>query len=150
MQTVPIPKPFLAAPFLQVTTGHRIEPVANAKRGHSEQFPFPQHPGLAVGQKRYLCSIASVYSTENMRQQMKRHRLNLLHACLQQGACAKAPAARPNIRGVVFTLSYPTARSEAPLQTEGWAPSVQGSKGPRSGRDKIKATRAEERRKQYS
>ncbi|XP_028269962.1 protein FAM216A-like [Parambassis ranga] len=47
--------------------------------------PFLQHPALTPGQRRYLCSIASVYSTEHMRRQMKQHYLNLLHTCLQSG-----------------------------------------------------------------
>uniref|UniRef100_A0A3Q3WWK7 Uncharacterized protein n=1 Tax=Mola mola TaxID=94237 RepID=A0A3Q3WWK7_MOLML len=48
--------------------------------------PFLQHPALSAGQKRYLCSIASVYSTEHMRQQVKRHYLNMLRTCLHSGA----------------------------------------------------------------
>ncbi|KAA8578915.1 hypothetical protein FQN60_017518, partial [Etheostoma spectabile] len=38
--------------------------------------PFLQHPALTAGQRRYLCSIANVYSTEHMKQQMKQHYLN--------------------------------------------------------------------------
>nr|XP_043882587.1 protein FAM216A-like isoform X2 [Solea senegalensis] len=45
--------------------------------------PFLQHPALTTGQRRYLYSIANVYSTEHMRRQMKQHYLNVLHACLQ-------------------------------------------------------------------
>lgn len=45
----------------------------------------PQHPALTAGQKRYLCSIANVYSTEHMRLQMKRHYLNVLRTCVQAG-----------------------------------------------------------------
>lgn len=44
-----------------------------------------QNPGLTAGQRHYLCSIASVYSTEHMRRQMKQHYLNVLHTCLQSG-----------------------------------------------------------------
>lgn len=44
-----------------------------------------QHPALTAGQRRYLCSIANVYSTERMRQQMKQHYLNVLHTCVQSG-----------------------------------------------------------------
>lgn len=44
-----------------------------------------QHPALTAGQRRYLCSIANVYSTEHMRQQMKQHYLNVLHTCVQSG-----------------------------------------------------------------
>ncbi|XP_042344127.1 uncharacterized protein LOC121944411 isoform X2 [Plectropomus leopardus] len=47
--------------------------------------PFLQHPALTAGQRRYLCSIANVYSTEHMRQQMKQHYLNVLHTCVQSG-----------------------------------------------------------------
>ncbi|KAK5910425.1 hypothetical protein CesoFtcFv8_004260 [Champsocephalus esox] len=60
MKTIHVPKSMMAAPFLQ-------------------------HPALTAGQRRYLCSIASVYSTEHMRQQMKQHYLHLLHTCLQSG-----------------------------------------------------------------
>ncbi|KAK5871703.1 hypothetical protein PBY51_004566 [Eleginops maclovinus] len=60
MKTIHVPKSMMAAPFLQ-------------------------HPALTAGQRRYLCSIANVYSTEHMRQQMKQHYLHLLHTCLQSG-----------------------------------------------------------------
>ncbi|XP_044054117.1 protein FAM216A-like [Siniperca chuatsi] len=60
MKTIHIPKSMMSAPFLQ-------------------------HPALTTGQRRYLCSIANVYSTEHMRQQMKRHYLNVLHTCVQSG-----------------------------------------------------------------
>uniref|UniRef100_A0A8C9YI28 Protein FAM216A n=1 Tax=Sander lucioperca TaxID=283035 RepID=A0A8C9YI28_SANLU len=56
MKTIHIPKSMMSAPFLQ-------------------------HPALTAGQRRYLCSIANVYSTEHMRQQMKQHYLNVLHTC---------------------------------------------------------------------
>ncbi|KAM8761260.1 uncharacterized protein AB9X84_009011 [Acanthopagrus schlegelii] len=58
MKTIHIPKSMMSAPFLQ-------------------------HPALTAGQRRYLCSIANVYSTERMRQQMKQHYLNVLHTCVQ-------------------------------------------------------------------
>ncbi|KAI3372261.1 hypothetical protein L3Q82_022762 [Scortum barcoo] len=48
--------------------------------------PFLQHPALTSGQRRYLCSIANVYSTEHMRQQMKQHYLSVLHAYVQSGS----------------------------------------------------------------
>uniref|UniRef100_A0A673BJS1 Family with sequence similarity 216 member A n=1 Tax=Sphaeramia orbicularis TaxID=375764 RepID=A0A673BJS1_9TELE len=47
--------------------------------------PFLQHPSLTVGQRRYLCSIANIYSTEHMKRQMKQHYLNVLHTCLKSG-----------------------------------------------------------------
>uniref|UniRef100_A0A8C2Z441 Uncharacterized protein n=1 Tax=Cyclopterus lumpus TaxID=8103 RepID=A0A8C2Z441_CYCLU len=47
--------------------------------------PFLQHPALTAGQRRYLCSIANVYSTAHMRQQMKQRYLNALHTCVQPG-----------------------------------------------------------------
>ncbi|KAM3610792.1 uncharacterized protein V6R79_009041 [Siganus canaliculatus] len=43
------------------------------------------HPALTAGQRRYLCSIASVYSTQHMRHQMKQHYLNVLRTCIQSG-----------------------------------------------------------------
>ncbi|KAM7392013.1 hypothetical protein PAMP_022656 [Pampus punctatissimus] len=60
MKTIHVPKSMMSAPFLQ-------------------------HPALTPGQRRYLCSIANVYSTEHMRQQMKQHYLNVLHTCVQSG-----------------------------------------------------------------
>ncbi|XP_028852545.1 protein FAM216A-like [Denticeps clupeoides] len=50
MKTIHIPKSMMAAPFLQ-------------------------HPSLTAGQKRYLYSIANVYSTDHVRRQMKQRRL---------------------------------------------------------------------------
>ncbi|CAB1321790.1 unnamed protein product [Coregonus sp. 'balchen'] len=47
--------------------------------------PFLQHPTLTTGQKRYLYSIANVYSTEHMRRLMKQHYLNVLHRCIKSG-----------------------------------------------------------------
>ncbi|XP_019119967.2 protein FAM216A [Larimichthys crocea] len=60
MKTIPIPKSMMSAPFLQ-------------------------HPALTAGQRCYLCSIANVYSTEHMRQQMKQHYLKVLRTCVQSG-----------------------------------------------------------------
>ncbi|XP_036382038.1 protein FAM216A-like [Megalops cyprinoides] len=60
MKTIHIPKSMMAAPFLQ-------------------------HPGLTHGQKRYLYSIANVYSTDHMRKLMKRHYLNVLNQCIRAG-----------------------------------------------------------------
>uniref|UniRef100_A0A672F6L5 Family with sequence similarity 216 member A n=1 Tax=Salarias fasciatus TaxID=181472 RepID=A0A672F6L5_SALFA len=53
--------------------------------------PFLQHPALTAGQRRYLCSIASIYSTEHMRRQMKQHYVSVLHACLQSGLYVHTP-----------------------------------------------------------
>uniref|UniRef100_A0A4W5R5M7 Uncharacterized protein n=1 Tax=Hucho hucho TaxID=62062 RepID=A0A4W5R5M7_9TELE len=50
--------------------------------------PFLQHPTLTTGQKRYLYSIANVYSTEHMRRLMKQHYLNVLHRCITSGVIA--------------------------------------------------------------
>lgn len=44
-----------------------------------------QHPSLTPGQKRYLYSIASVYSTDHMRRQMRQHYLNILRSCTATG-----------------------------------------------------------------
>ncbi|XP_029916781.1 protein FAM216A [Myripristis murdjan] len=60
MKTIHIPKSMMTAPFLQ-------------------------HPALTTGQRRYLLSIANVYSTEHMRRQMKQHYLNVLHTCIKTG-----------------------------------------------------------------
>ncbi|XP_045891246.1 protein FAM216A [Micropterus dolomieu] len=60
MKTIHIPKSMMSAPFLQ-------------------------HPALTAGQRRYLCSIANIYSTEHLRQQMKQHYLSVLHTCVQSG-----------------------------------------------------------------
>uniref|UniRef100_A0A3Q3ST73 Family with sequence similarity 216 member B n=1 Tax=Mastacembelus armatus TaxID=205130 RepID=A0A3Q3ST73_9TELE len=60
MKTIHIPKSMMSAPLLQ-------------------------HPGLTAGQRRYLYSIANVYSTEHMRWQMKQHYLNVLHTCAHSG-----------------------------------------------------------------
>uniref|UniRef100_A0A3B3E078 Uncharacterized protein n=1 Tax=Oryzias melastigma TaxID=30732 RepID=A0A3B3E078_ORYME len=45
---------------------------------------FLQHV-LSAGHKGHLCSAANVCSTERMRRQMKKHYLNVLHACIQSG-----------------------------------------------------------------
>ncbi|XP_037634819.1 protein FAM216A-like [Sebastes umbrosus] len=66
MKTIHLPNSLTSAPFLQVLF-------------------VSQHPALTAGQRRYLCSIATVYSTEHMRQQMKQHYLNVLHTCVQSG-----------------------------------------------------------------
>ncbi|XP_041642364.1 uncharacterized protein LOC121509218 [Cheilinus undulatus] len=56
--------------------------------------PFLQHSALAPGHKHHLCSIANIYSTEYMRQQMKRHYLKVLHTCIQSG---QNPTCRRNV-----------------------------------------------------
>ncbi|XP_078277742.1 protein FAM216A [Rhinoraja longicauda] len=43
-----------------------------------ENAPFLQHPSLKTGQKRYLYSIANIYSTDPMRRLMERQYLNML------------------------------------------------------------------------
>ncbi|XP_023814499.1 protein FAM216A-like isoform X2 [Oryzias latipes] len=40
---------------------------------------------LTAGQKSHICSAANMCSTERMRWQMKKHYLNVLHACIQSG-----------------------------------------------------------------
>ncbi|XP_062418472.1 protein FAM216A [Pungitius pungitius] len=50
--------------------------------------PFLQHPALTAGQRRHLCSIANIYSTAQMRQQMKQRYLNVLHKC-QNPTCRR-------------------------------------------------------------
>ena len=78
-----------------------------------------QHPALTAGQRRYLCSIANVYSTERMRQQMKQHYLNVLHTCVQSGVYL-------NVSVVTFQHYHPShvvllsPRSESHLQKEVW------------------------------
>lgn len=44
-----------------------------------------QEPAFTGGRTPYLYSIASIYSTEHMRLQMKQHYLNVLHVCIQSG-----------------------------------------------------------------
>uniref|UniRef100_A0A8C9RDQ6 Protein FAM216A-like n=2 Tax=Scleropages formosus TaxID=113540 RepID=A0A8C9RDQ6_SCLFO len=63
MATIHIPKSMLTAPFLQ-------------------------HPSLTAGQKRYLYSIANVYSTRHMRALMKQQYLDVLHRCIRAGQCS--------------------------------------------------------------
>ncbi|XP_051960583.1 uncharacterized protein LOC127627988 [Xyrauchen texanus] len=58
MRTIQIPKTMTAAPFLQ-------------------------HPGLTPGQKRFLYSIAEAYSTDQMRQLICQHYMNVLHRCIR-------------------------------------------------------------------
>ncbi|XP_062400082.1 uncharacterized protein LOC134089638 [Sardina pilchardus] len=58
--------------------------------------PFLQHPSLTTGQKRYLCSIASVYSTEHLRRQMRQHYISILRSC---AATAAGPRSAGRLRG---------------------------------------------------
>uniref|UniRef100_A0A8C7Z570 Uncharacterized protein n=1 Tax=Oryzias sinensis TaxID=183150 RepID=A0A8C7Z570_9TELE len=46
---------------------------------------FLQQQVLTAGQKSHVCSAANMCSTERMRWQMKKHYLNVLHACIQSG-----------------------------------------------------------------
>ncbi|XP_069817017.1 protein FAM216A [Dendropsophus ebraccatus] len=43
---------------------------------------FLKHPDLTMGQKRYLCSIARIYSTSNMREMTEKHR----HSQIKSGS----------------------------------------------------------------
>uniref|UniRef100_A0A3B4ZRY6 Uncharacterized protein n=1 Tax=Stegastes partitus TaxID=144197 RepID=A0A3B4ZRY6_9TELE len=81
--------------------------------------PFLQHPALTAGQRRYLCSIANVYSTEHMRRQMKQHYLNVLHACVQSGhndTCRRKHGDRQHRDNSTFTkdAEKDTARGNKP------------------------------------
>ncbi|XP_061585824.1 protein FAM216A [Cololabis saira] len=55
--------------------------------GHTTMLPEPflQHPFLAAGQTNYLYGRANIYSTEEMRRQMKQHYLNVVHAYIHSG-----------------------------------------------------------------
>ncbi|XP_066545170.1 protein FAM216A isoform X2 [Amia ocellicauda] len=72
MKTVHIPKSMMAAPFLQ-------------------------HPSLTTGQKRYLCSIANIYSTNHMRKLMRRQYVNVLQQCMQTGHSASRENRKPGV-----------------------------------------------------
>uniref|UniRef100_UPI00398F1EEA protein FAM216A n=1 Tax=Pristiophorus japonicus TaxID=55135 RepID=UPI00398F1EEA len=50
-----------------------------------ESAPFLQHPGLKTGQKRYLYSIANIYSTDHMHKLMQRQYLSMLQHRTQLG-----------------------------------------------------------------
>ncbi|XP_067861941.1 protein FAM216A isoform X6 [Heptranchias perlo] len=50
-----------------------------------ESSPFLQHPGLKTGQKRYLYSIANIYSTNHMHRLMQRQYLSMLQHRTQLG-----------------------------------------------------------------
>ncbi|KAJ8379517.1 hypothetical protein SKAU_G00002950 [Synaphobranchus kaupii] len=71
------------APPQQISEAHQIKTIHIPKSLMAA--PFLQHPSLTNGQKRYLYSIASVYSTEHMQKLMKRHYLNVLHQCSRAG-----------------------------------------------------------------
>ncbi|XP_048411670.1 protein FAM216A isoform X3 [Stegostoma tigrinum] len=45
----------------------------------------PQHPGLKTGQKRYLYSIANIYSTDHMHRLMQKQYLSMLQHRTQLG-----------------------------------------------------------------
>lgn len=78
-----------------------------------------QHPSLTAGQRRYLCSIANVYSTEDMRQQMKRYYLSVLHTYVQTGVYLKCLSQIFNF-SIHFMLYFLLPRSEFQLQEEVW------------------------------
>ncbi|XP_048411669.1 protein FAM216A isoform X2 [Stegostoma tigrinum] len=61
----------------QVKTVHIPKSVENA--------PFLQHPGLKTGQKRYLYSIANIYSTDHMHRLMQKQYLSMLQHRTQLG-----------------------------------------------------------------
>lgn len=84
--------------------GHHMKAIHVPKSMMSA--PFLQHPALTAGQRRYLCSIANVYSTEHMRQQMKEHYLNVLHTCVQSGqntTCRRRFEGRQHRENSMFT-----------------------------------------------
>nr|XP_033813168.1 protein FAM216A [Geotrypetes seraphini] len=62
----------------QVKTIHIPKPMMTA--------PFLKHPDLTTGQKRYLWSIARIYSTSFMRAFIKKQYMNLSHHQKQLGA----------------------------------------------------------------
>ncbi|KAG5840728.1 protein FAM216A-like isoform X2 [Anguilla anguilla] len=72
------------APPQQTSEAHQIKTIHIPKSLMAA--PFLQHPSLTHGQKRYLYSIANVYSTEHMQRLMKRHYLDVLHHCIRAGA----------------------------------------------------------------
>ncbi|XP_058850667.1 uncharacterized protein LOC117973392 [Acipenser ruthenus] len=76
--------------------------------------PFLQHPDLTTGQKRYLCSIANVYSTEHLRTQIRRQYLNMLQPCMQTGAIMSCENPNPSAKVLLHqqTLSQMGKRTE--------------------------------------
>nr|XP_019949230.1 PREDICTED: protein FAM216A [Paralichthys olivaceus] len=94
----------------QMKTIHMSKSVMSA--------PFLQHPALTAGQRRYLCSIANVYSTEHMRRQMKQHYLHVLHSCVQSG---QSPSCRGgHQRGDSSTLTQDAGKDvEARAKPQG-------------------------------
>ncbi|XP_027709263.1 protein FAM216A [Vombatus ursinus] len=44
----------------------------------STNAPFLKHPDLTTGQKRYLCSIAKIYSTDSLKTLMKRQYMHMV------------------------------------------------------------------------
>ncbi|XP_074061742.1 protein FAM216A [Macrotis lagotis] len=44
----------------------------------SMNTPFLKHPDLTTGQKRYLCSIANIYSTDSLKSLMKRQYMHMV------------------------------------------------------------------------
>ncbi|XP_041084656.1 protein FAM216A-like [Polyodon spathula] len=76
--------------------------------------PFLQHPDLTTGQKRYLCSIANVYSTEHMRTQIRRQYLNMLQHCMQTGSIMSCENSNSSAKVLLHqqTLSQVGKRTE--------------------------------------
>lgn len=92
VKTIHVPKSMMTAPFLQVTCQQvichipELIYIAECKCSVLQNIVIMfQHPTLTTGQKRYLYSIANVYSTEHMRRLMKQHYLNVLHRCIKSG-----------------------------------------------------------------
>uniref|UniRef100_A0A3Q3Q4Q2 Uncharacterized protein n=1 Tax=Monopterus albus TaxID=43700 RepID=A0A3Q3Q4Q2_MONAL len=74
--------------------GAHINGSAGSQRMKTSHFPksmmstpFLQHPALTAGQRRCLCNLVNVYSTEHMRRQMKQHYHNILQVCVCSGGC---------------------------------------------------------------
>ncbi|XP_041079658.1 uncharacterized protein LOC121297407 [Polyodon spathula] len=76
--------------------------------------PFLQHPDLTTGQKRYLCSIANVYSTEHLRTQIRRQYLNMLQHCMQTGSIMSCENSNSSAKVLLHqqTLSQVGKRTE--------------------------------------
>ncbi|XP_031426729.1 protein FAM216A isoform X2 [Clupea harengus] len=71
--------------------------------------PFLKHPSLTPGQKRYLYSIASVYSTDHMRRQMRQHYLNILRSCTATAAGHRSGGKRGGTAVKAHVKGLPTS-----------------------------------------
>ncbi|XP_035247417.1 protein FAM216A-like isoform X2 [Anguilla anguilla] len=75
----------------QVTSSRRSSEIQRVKPIHIPRAladgPFLQYPRLTPGQRCYLSSIASIYSTEHVRRLMQQHYLNVLYRCTQEDPC---------------------------------------------------------------